>query len=180
MLIALCGRAGAGKDTVGGFLKENYGCSLDAFAKPLKDMLAAIGIVEPARELKELPLKGFDFSYRKAAQLLGTEWGRAIDENLWIKLAGIRYSKSPAPSYVFTDLRFMNEYTMVRANNGCVVKIVGRANETTDNATHASEQGLPDHLADFIIVNDGSKEKLATNVADLAASLNLQKVFHVN
>lgn len=178
MLIALCGKAGAGKDTVGSILQRNYNFHLDAFAKPLKGMLAVVGILEPARDRKELPLPGFDFSYRKAAQLLGTEWGRAVDENLWAKLAGNRYRQSDSMHYAFTDLRFMNEFQMLKANYGCVVKVVGRQNDVTDNASHASEVGIPDHLADYLIVNDGTIEQLADKVEELAATLSIEKYYN--
>lgn len=175
MLIALCGKAGAGKDTVGGILRDFYGARLDAFAKPLKTMLASIGIQEPIREQKEMLLPGFDFSYRKAAQLLGTEWGRAVDENLWVKLAEIRANQHGQNFHplVFTDLRFFNECQMVHSRKGCVVKVVGRESDLATNASHASEWGIPDRFVNYVIVNDGTIGQLKDKVADLAATLQL-------
>ncbi len=79
-LIGVTGPAGAGKDTVGHYLHTDYGFMAFAFASPLKQGLAAMGMPEPSsRELKEQAVPGFEFPWRQAAQTLGTEWGRGLD-----------------------------------------------------------------------------------------------------
>ncbi len=76
LLIGFAGPAGSGKDTGADYLAEKYSLERASFAQPLKAMLTTIGIVEPpSREAKEAEMPEWGFSYRQAAQKLGTEWG---------------------------------------------------------------------------------------------------------
>ena len=171
MLIGLCGKAGAGKDTVGIMLSQ-HGFKTYAMAGPLKAMLAAAGFDEPSREWKEKPIPGFDFSYREAAQVLGTEWGRRMDKDIWIKLAENAVAQHSLPGadsarIVITDLRFQNEVDMVRSLGGVIVQVVGRNADLGTNAGHASEVGIPEDYIDYVIHNDSSIEHLSTLVETL-------------
>ena len=74
MLVGIAGAAGSGKDTVGDWFVKRFDFQKLAIASTLKAGLAAMGLPEPAsRELKEVNIPGFDFSWRHAAQKLGTE-----------------------------------------------------------------------------------------------------------
>jgi hypothetical protein len=167
ILIGLAGKAGSGKDTAAAYLRKTYGFSQSAFAGPLKSMLAAVGIHEPARDQKELPLPGWDFSYRKAAQTLGTEWGRDLQGNFWLKLAenNIEMLQSVPVNLVqghaITDVRFENEAEMVRSKGGVIIHIEGREYAV---AAHASEAGVAVQPKDFIVRNDSTLEKLYTTL----------------
>lgn len=166
-LIGLCGRAGSGKDTVAELLYIRGRFARYAMAKPLKDALAAMGIFEPARDKKELPLPGRPFSYRQAAQTLGTEWARNLDPDFWINLAErnvTRYLKENTP-VVITDIRFENEEKFVRKHGGVIWQIVGRSAELGDAAGHVSEQYKP--TPDLIIDNSSTLKQLELMVQQI-------------
>lgn len=152
--LGIAGPAGSGKDTSGEYLERMFGYSRVAFATKLKAMLAAAGIHQP--EDKNGPTK-FGFSYRKAIQTLGTEWGRALDHDLWVKLVAADMEYCYDDRVVFTDVRFDNEAEWIRRSGGRIIHLSGRAYNLADNATHASEAGVAFvEGVDVAIVNDGT------------------------
>ena len=180
-LIGLTGTAGVGKDTVANLLNHLYGFDQDAFAKPLKDMLKVIGIHEPAtRKEKEIQLDGFDFSFRKAAQTLGTEWGRTLQDDLWIKIAEnkllqAKSNKNEDVRICFSDVRFENEAAMIRKHGGFIFHIVGR--ETTvskENSDHRSEFGIKFFPSDIKIDNSSDMDNLKLNLQTPVAAVLLK------
>ena len=161
MILGIAGPAGSGKDTVGAWFAEHYGFKRYAMASSLKAGMAAMGFPEPTdRALKEQPVPGFGFTWREAAQKLGTEWGRELDSDLWVKVAErqIRESKD---SLVITDIRFENESAMIRRMGGTVIHLLGRKADLGENQQHASEAGVSiSAYYDYIVDNSESLETL--------------------
>lgn len=156
MILGLAGPAGAGKDTVADILCDIYGFKKIRFADPLRRMLEAAGIYEPEANRKNDPLDGLGFSWRKAAQLLGTEWGRELNPNIWVMIAKNKTATEPDTNWVFSDTRFGNEELWVRSV-GHLIHVRGRSYDlrSTDSVQHhASELGLPVRADDLIINND--------------------------
>lgn len=164
-IIGLTGPAGVGKDTVASLLAGLY--KPYAFARPLKEALAVLRIYEPSiREAKELPLQGRPFSYRKAAQTLGTEWARNLDPDFWLNLAA--QNTQHMKQVVFTDTRFENEAAWVRKQGGAIWHISGRATTVAgEAANHASEVTVEFKEGDFKLDNSGSIEDLTCAVQEL-------------
>ena len=161
MILGIAGPAGSGKDTAGAWLAEHYGFKRYAMASALKAGMAAMGFPEPAdRALKEQPVPGFDFTWREAAQKLGTEWGRKLDSDLWVKVAE-RQVRESKDSVVITDIRFENESAMVRRMGGTVIHLLGRKADLGENQQHASEVGISISVYyDYVIDNSDSLETL--------------------
>lgn len=177
ILIGTAGPAGSGKDTVADYLVEMHGFTKMAFAGPLKAMMAAAGMAEPAdRAMKEQPIPGFDFTWREAAQKLGTEWGRGLDPEIWTKivrrklesLAGLKYRTR----IVLTDIRFENEAQVVRELGGQVWHMLNRSADLGVNAGHISEGGVMYRPhEDELIDNSGSLDQLYEQVETYLAAL---------
>lgn len=163
-LVGITGKAGAGKDTVGRWLNACRYYECYAIAQPLKAGLAAMGFPEPSdRDEKETIINGFDFSWRDAAQKLGTEWGRNLDEDIWLKLAEQKIKNSSR--LAITDLRFENEAAMIRRHKGIILHITGRGVELGKLSAHASETGLRKQLLDYEIDNSGTEDFLFFQLA---------------
>src|SRR4051812_46574990 len=156
-LIGLHGRAGAGKDTLANLLGfETY-----AFARPLKTALAVMGFPEPERADKEKLISGFSFSWRRAAQTLGTEWGRALQGDIWLAMAKRFHARCTHDFLVITDVRFHNEADWIRGN-GVLVHVIGRvaADQGAIEQQHASELSLPRQPEDIVVDNSGTIDDL--------------------
>ena len=156
-LVGFTGKAGAGKDTLADYLVQEHHFIKLSFAGPLKAMMATVGMPEPKdREAKEQPLEGFNFTWREAAQRLGTEWGRSLDPDIWVKIMENAIQRfSDEANIVFADVRFENEAAMIRRLGGRILHVTGRAADLGVNAGHASEAGVAFADGDALIPNGG-------------------------
>jgi hypothetical protein len=146
----------------------------------------------------EATKKGF-LAPRLPLQLLGTEWGRGIDNTMWIRTArrtqrqllcgGYDYHRKtgleekPGQKYelaTVTDGRFPNECLEFKAGGALVINVLNpETNQNTGVATagtagHESERhqkSMPSHWFDAVIVNDKRRglTALRSKVMDLAA-----------
>lgn len=170
-LIGITGLAGSGKDTAAGQLREllqadGQAAAVAALAAPIKDMLLALGVPAPYlhdRALKEQPVPGLGLSYRALAQTLGTEWGRALDPDLWIRVAELRArhlvgEDGSIPALIYTDIRFPNEAAWIRRHGGRLMRIVRPS--VAPVRSHASEQHVHDLSVDVEVLNSGSVQDL--------------------
>lgn len=173
MLIGITGPAGAGKDTAADYLVANYGYIKRSFAGPLKRMMAAAGWPEPAnREDKEKSIPGFSFSWREAAQKLGTEYGRGLDSDVWVKIMQREIFDTPSIQFVLPDVRFENEARMIRDSGGILLFMQGRKVELGEQAEHVSEQGVrfyPNLDRDILVDNRSTVADLYKQISNLMA-----------
>lgn len=172
-LIGIAGAAGSGKDTVASYLVEHYGYEQISFAAILKKMLAVAGMPEPSnRDDKEKNIEGFNFSWRHAAQALGTEYGRVcLHPDIWVMLTmrGLR----PDGKYVVSDCRFANEAAAIINAGGQMIHLYGREVDLGELSNHASEQPLIPSVFAHKIWNDKPVEHLYAAVRGIAEGLAL-------
>lgn len=93
------------------------------------------------------------------AQLLGTEVGRNIDPQVWVKNMELRTKeyRDLGMGIVIDDARFDNEAEWVRENGGKVIHLSRPSDEDgTEHTEHASEAGVEKFSADIVLVNNGS------------------------
>lgn len=170
-----------GKSTATRLLTEGLGYRNVKFADPLKAMtrcfLDQIGV--PADQIedfveghrKEEPLTEFGFDHlttRKIMQTLGKEWGRdQIDTNLWTTIAArkARAVISEGGRVVIDDLRFPNEYDLVR-NMGGEAWCIYNPRVAIPVSGHQSEGLLDNHAFDKALINDGGLEDLEQTVVE--------------
>jgi len=151
--IAFHGKMGTGKDTAVDYLINKYKGEKITFAQPLYDILHYAQSVCGFKKQKD----------RKFLQFIGTEWGREIDSEIWVKIC-VERSKKLEGNIYNNDCRFENElkalkdigFTCVKIKRqNCHHKRVGNG-----KTEHLSEKGLDDNLFDFVIENDGTVEEL--------------------
>jgi hypothetical protein len=119
------------------------------------------------RELKERDIPAIGASYRKMAQMLGTEWGREIDPNFWLKIteAKVKYiNEIDSGAIVISDVRFPNEAAWVQSQGGMIWKIIRPGVESVRE--HASEALVNQLPYDWVIDNRGS-------IADLGDAVDV-------
>lgn len=196
-LIGLVGEAGSGKDTVADMLVKNHGFVKIGLADPMKRFLMELyGLsyehLWGPSHLRGTPLKldGKAISIRKALQELGTEWGRACDQDMWVDYCmrmvrhiylGANYYPPVGVNFdfwgaskgvVISDVRFTNEGEGISLANG-LVTLVSRLSLSVlseEEAGHSSEKDLTGVVYHNVIYNNGSLEELEAEVALLAAN----------
>ncbi len=194
LIIGLNGFKSAGKNTVGDYLRDNYGFQQASFAAKLKESAAALFDIEPHRwdEWKNdetafvTVYSGGDIwgpnpdgpnhrqvtlSVRLFLQRYGTEAHRDVfGTDFWVDYAmkGI----DPNENIVFTDARFENELSRIKSLGGYNLQILRPGLFTKDS--HASEVPPPQHLIDFAIDNDGSFEYLYRGVDIFAETMGIK------
>ena len=172
-LIGLTGYAGSGKDTTRALLEEHGFIGL-AFANPIRSMLrtllAGSGISDAwmdERELKEQVIPQLGVSYRHMAQTLGTEWGRSLQPDLWLRLADAFMAEITESSnkshFVISDVRFANEAAWVRERGGVIWRI--NRPQAAPVRPHQSEIEIDSVEIDRTLHNTGSIDKLREQVA---------------
>ncbi|UJX45767.1 hypothetical protein [Xanthobacter sp. YC-JY1] len=143
-----------------------------SFADPLRE--AALPIIAPflrgeeaeAWEVltgpaKDDPIPGLGTTPRRILQTLGTEWGReTVSPTLWVDIARLKAERAllRGEAVVFDDVRFENEFDLIRELGGHVVKIVRP--DAPETEEHASNGRLDSRRFDYTLINDGSLDML--------------------
>lgn len=172
-IIAFTGQMGVGKSTaIDRLAKTIPGTSFHTnvkFAAPLYDMQKYI-----YSRISSAYKRPTDFiKDRKLLQWLGTEFGRNLDESLWVNLwkrevEGIEESASllylASGIYVTCDdCRFDNEAEAVKDLGGTIIKLTSTKNVdriTTANGivNHSSEVGVSEKYIDYTVDNNDTLE----------------------
>lgn len=173
-LIGLTGYADTGKDTVREILEDQHGFGGFAFADPiramLRELLTSSGIDDACmddRALKEAVIQALGVSYRQLAQTLGTEWGRNLQSDFWLRIASAYVTDlewAGNTHFVVSDVRFPNEAEWVRSRGGVIWCV--RREQAQAVRPHISESGVDSIKADWTINNNGSLDDLREVVAE--------------
>lgn len=155
-----------------------------SFADPLKRICVPLcglsypvllGVDAEARELRELPIaqivKNFwhpTLSGRQLLEQIGTNVFRAVDNEIWIKLAMccIKSYNEKGVGVVISDVRFKNEADLIRNSSGKLWVLARSANDLIltedDKKTHVSKWEFLTFITDndLIIGNTYTLEAL--------------------
>lgn len=200
MIVGVSGKAGSGKDTVADVLVRDHGFVRISLADPMKRFAQHLWHFSDAQlwgpsEQRNAPdpryrrADGSFLSPRHALQLLGSEWGRECDQNVWIRHAfmcaervmassvlhytpegGLVYGgEKPRPrGVVIPDVRFANEMRAIRDAGGQVWRVTRGTSLHGAESQHVSEteqDSIHDDAFDRVIRNDGT-------LADLTPLVN--------
>ena len=179
MLIGVCGKAGAGKDTIGDYLVEKHNFKKIALADPIKRLVKDVFALDDHtvydRVAREQELERWPgWTVRKLLQYVGTELFREnIDDAVWVKSLWYRIQDDKENNYVVTDVRFPNElqYFKDNAKDGefTAIKVVRPGCDGGVGLKgHASE--AYDLEGDVEVLNDGTMEELYNKVDKLLGS----------
>lgn len=161
-IVALNGQMFSGKSTAAKYLTECMNFHSSKIAKPLKDMLLALGLTERHIEgdLKDKPcaiLMGKTPRY--AMRKLGLDWRDMIHEDLWLHQLTQRPVPADCLGVVVDDLRFENEAEYFARNEYAVTIKIIRPSIYVE-----PDRYEPEIDTDYTIVNDGTIDDLDRKV----------------
>lgn len=176
-LIGIAGFAGSGKTTMAslmmGRLHKDCLMGVFPFAQPIKQTLAGLFNEDiqlwESQKTKNNLVTGHTFTRREAMRTFGTEWGRSLEPDLWIRIHATTIS--PYTSHtnfciVVPDVRFISEAEYILDQGGEIIEILSN---DTKAGEHESEHGLPARYIKHRIFNDKNKpfDNLIKQVDDL-------------
>lgn len=195
VLIGISGRKRHGKDQVATYLEGYGGVKRLAFADELKRL--AMGLWDLTFEqvygddsLKEAIDERWGLSPRTILQQFGTQVGRNIHDQTWVRKAittieraqrgdtvvlpnmvtrrfeEVTFAEGWADRWAIPDVRFPGEADAIKARGGVVIKVVRPGMPTGD--THASETEVDNVQEDHLVVNDGTLVELELKVRDIS------------
>lgn len=151
-IVAFAGRKQSGKSTSAEFLIKEYrqkSLSFErySFADTLKKVCVEVlglspeqcyGTDEQKNQLVNCQWDGKQLTGREVMQILGTEWFRTMQPNVWADATIRRIFADGADLAVIDDCRFPNEVDAVKKAGGIVIKL----NRDLYKSDHASETAL--------------------------------------
>lgn len=155
---------GSGKDTCVDYLVSKYpDYTRISFAGALYDIL------EYAQEKCGFEKK----KDRKFLQFVGTDWGRTIDNNVWINIV---LNKEISGIGLISDIRFKNELDALKENGWVCVKVIRNDIDKnrcgTGSSSHESEVDIENKYWDYIIDNNSSFEELNCQIDKIIKNIN--------
>lgn len=176
-IIAITGHKYNGKDTIGDYLVSNYNYTKLTFAEPIKkicQIVFGLNYDQLHGHLKEVDDPYWATSPRKLMQFVGTELFRNhmhelipnINEDIWLcvlkKQIQDKLLVDNSMKFVITDLRFGNEYDLIRSLNGNVWRV--KRDGVISNDTHSSELFIDRIEVDNDIENNGTLDQLYASI----------------
>lgn len=177
MLIAITGKAHAGKDTAAAALIKTLGFTPMAFAEPLKEScMFKFGLSHndvfthegKARFIPEWNLTVGEILQKEGTEATKTFWG----EDFWVRRWRMTYDeflKVGVTDVVLTDCRFDSEAEAITSMGGKVIRITRPDFAPADarDPNHASERGISDQFVSGFIVNNRGVKELKNSVLEM-------------
>jgi len=166
MIIGITGRARSGKDTIANYLVHAHGFVRIAFADELKRMVNGLFGWEEKHgwgSLKDVVDPKFGFTPRRAYQLFGTDFIRALNKDFWLHTLE-RKGVVKDPRVVIPDVRYPNEAGWCRIHG--VMWGVKRDESDARRVDHTSEAFVTTILKKCSVVfeNNGSIDDLSSKI----------------
>jgi hypothetical protein len=152
-IVAFAGRKQSGKSSAAEFTAQEYSkkhgevSAIYNFADPLKQLCIDIlglehhqcyGTDEEKNELVDCYWNDKQLSGREVMQIVGTEWFRTMQHNVWADATIRNIQDEGLPLALIADCRFPNEVEAVKKAGGIVIKL----NRDLYKSDHASETAL--------------------------------------
>jgi hypothetical protein len=190
MIVGLTGYAQHGKDTVASVLEDEFGFYKLGFADALREMaweLNPIIVAEPTvgglvveRYRDLLDDLGYEAAkstypgFRGFLKDLGETARNVFGDDVWARAARDHMDMAfdhGVTDFVFTDVRYENEYNYIKYWGGTVVRVERPDFDNGVDPNHPSEAFIPHMPVDHVLLNDGTLEDLKNKVREQAGLL---------
>lgn len=185
MIIGICGKPGAGKDTIANILLEEYAFKKAEFKTPMNTIVKAVFAVPDQyifdRVERENPIPGWDdLTVRKILQQTGTIFRDAFGPDIWAKSLWARIMSENHDKWAISDVRTPEDISFIKtqakaSGMECVlVKVIRPGYGATTSG------GYPNHKlesyeldSDFLVNNDGSIDELRVKIVGILKTLGI-------
>lgn len=149
-IIAFAGRKQSGKTSAAKLIIDSFPhkqIKVYSFASPLKQLCIDIlgldpqqcyGSDEQKNEEVNCYWEGKQLTAREVMQIVGTEWFRTMQHNVWADATIRQIQKEASEIAIIDDCRFPNEVEAIQNVGGFVMKL----NRNIHRSNHASEIAL--------------------------------------
>jgi len=178
-VIGLTGPKGSGKDTVAKVLEKIVGERVNqiAFADPIKKEIIQLFNLKSIWDYDTFKRAELTFEVNSINQKIpGRQVVREIgmlmrryDEEQFNNYVESSILSKPKEIWAITDLRFDNEYVMLKRLGAVIVKVTN--NRVKDDDNHITERGFDSSLIDFMLPNHGSMDMLVHTCRDFISHL---------
>lgn len=193
--IAISGKAGSGKNTVASLIGKNVlglrddEYQISAFANKIKEFTSNLfpgckqEALYGASELRQLKIKSeinkivpTTVTYRQATLDIG-KLGRSYHPGFWVAHEAVNYLNTPAhvKAYIIADLRFIEEYEWVKANEFTLIRVKRDNLIKIDDVSETEQDKLSDDMFDIVLQNNGTIDELRKNLV-----IQMNKAFSNN
>jgi cytidylate kinase len=182
--IAVSGKAGSGKNTVASVIvkdilqlnSEEY--RIAAFADKIKELTTSFfpgcdqDALYGASELRQKQIESeineiipTVATYRQVTLDIG-KLGRTYSPSFWVGHAALKYLYSPPnlKAYMIADLRFIEEYKWLKANDFTLIRVKRNNLIQINDVSETEQDKLSDDMFHSVIQNNGSMEDLQNTI----------------
>ena len=183
IVIGLTGYKSSGKSLCAGYLCEKYNAHELAFANPLKKICSELYHVPLDNfydvKLKEQNIDELNTTPRQLMQTIGMKFREVghdipnlIVKNPWIynvekDIMNLTNKHKGFTLIVISDVRFKDEYDMIKKNNGIIVGISRPTKAIPSIDNHISETSMKSLLPDYVLCNTSSIDKYKDDIDEL-------------
>lgn len=174
IVIGICGKPGAGKDTLGLYLKNNFGFDIFALKNPIEEVVQAVFNVDDLhlydREFREQPLPSWPgWTVRKMLQAVGQSMRDIAGGDVWAKSLCQRIDDCYVVLSAITDVRTPEDVKYIRehveSQGGRFILIMVKRpgfGATTSGGfkNHKLESYDLESECDAVFENNGTKDEL--------------------
>jgi ABC-type oligopeptide transport system ATPase subunit len=176
IIIGIIGEKGSGKTTAAEcILKNNPDFKEVAFATPLKKMAEILKFpfinVYGTQQDKANIIPEYKTSFRQFAQCTSDSIKKLMGEDIFVKIAEQELDKN---NVVFSDVRYLNEASMIKKHRGYLIKIE-RNIKKDKYSNHSSELELHEIKPDITIKNNVKLDEFKHIVSQV---IKIQKAHH--
>jgi len=107
---------------------------------------------------------------RLALTSMGTEWGRRLNDNIWVYSCLNLVRTGDQPLVTIPDVRFKNELSAIQGAGGKVVRLL-RGGRKSNHPSELELESIPLSSFDFVIDNNGPKEFLFEELNELMSEI---------
>jgi hypothetical protein len=180
--IAICGKAGSGKDTAGQYFRDLTTVSTKiAFADPIKEIARTMFPYVPrkcfygdskyrATIIPKAFKNGQPLTVRQLLIDIGTGLGRQYYENTWLDafdFALNKAEKNDVNLVIVTDVRFRNEFDHLKSKGFFMIRLKRNEFTAINDISETNQDGILDSEFDCILENNETKDELNDKIIQI-------------